>query len=44
MGGAYDTYGESRIAYMVLVKRPDAKRLAENPKRRLENNIKMDRK
>jgi hypothetical protein len=44
MGGAYDTYGESRIAYMVLVKRPDAKILVEKRKCRLENNIKMDRK
>ena len=36
--------GKSRIVYMVLVMRPDGKKLAEKPKRRLENNIKMDRK
>jgi RNase P/RNase MRP subunit p29 len=36
--------GKSRIVHMVLEKRPDGKRLVENPKRRLENNIKMDRK
>jgi len=36
--------GKSRIAYMVLAKRPDRMRLVEKPKRRLHNNIKMDRK
>jgi hypothetical protein len=36
--------GKSRTANTVLVKRPDGKRLAEKPTRKLENNIKMDRK
>jgi len=36
--------GKSRIAYMVLVKRPDGQKLVEKPKRRMKNNIKMDRK
>jgi hypothetical protein len=36
--------GKSRSAYMVLVKRHDGKKLVENPKHRMKNNIKMDRK
>ncbi|KAJ4451323.1 hypothetical protein ANN_02785, partial [Periplaneta americana] len=34
--------GESRNAYRVLVVRPEGKRLLERPRRRWEDNIKMD--
>jgi hypothetical protein len=35
---------EGRRAYRVLVGRPEGKRSLERPKRRWEDNIKMDRK
>jgi hypothetical protein len=34
--------GESRGAYRVLVENPEGRRLLERPRRRRENNIKMD--
>ena len=34
--------GESRIAYRVLVGKPEGKRPFERPRHRWENNIKMD--
>jgi hypothetical protein len=40
MGGACSTYGERRAVYMVLVEKP--KRPLGSPRRRWEDNIKMD--
>jgi hypothetical protein len=34
--------GERRGLYRVLVERPEGKRPLESPRRRVENNIKMD--
>ena len=34
--------GEGRVVYRVLVGKPEGKRLLGRPKRRLEDNIKMD--
>jgi hypothetical protein len=34
--------GEGRIVYRVLVGRPEIKRLLERPRRRWEDNIKMN--
>jgi hypothetical protein len=34
--------GEKRIAYKILVGKPDGKRPLERPRRRWVNNIKMD--
>jgi len=42
MGGACSTYGESRGVYRVLVGKREGKRPLERPRRRLEDNIKMD--
>jgi len=42
MGGACSTYGESRGIYRVLVGKPEGKRLLGRPRRRWEDNIKMD--
>jgi hypothetical protein len=42
MGGACSTYGEKRGAYMILVGRPEGRRPLERPRRRWEDNIKMD--
>ena len=42
MGGACSTYGEGRGAYWVLVGKPEGKRPLGRPRRRWENNIKMD--
>jgi hypothetical protein len=36
------THGEGRGAYRVLVGRPEGKRPLERPRRRWEDNIKMD--
>jgi hypothetical protein len=41
MGGACDTYGR-REGFRVLVVRPEGKRPLLRPKRRWEDNIKMD--
>jgi hypothetical protein len=35
-------WGERRGVYRVLVRKPEGKRPLERPKRRWENNIKMD--
>jgi hypothetical protein len=42
MGGAYSTYGERRGVYRVLARKPEGKSPAGRPKRRWEDNIKMD--
>ncbi|KAJ4443541.1 hypothetical protein ANN_05214 [Periplaneta americana] len=42
MGRTCSTYGESRNAYRVLVGRPEGKRPLGKPRRRWEDNIKMD--
>jgi hypothetical protein len=42
MGGACSTNGEKRNAYRILVGKPEGKRLLERPRRRCEDNIKMD--
>jgi hypothetical protein len=42
MGGACSTYGEKRDAYRILVGRPDRRRQLGRPRRRWEDNIKMD--
>jgi hypothetical protein len=42
MGEVRRTYGESRGAYRVLVWRPEGKRPLGRPRRRWEDNIKMD--
>jgi len=42
MGGACSTYGESRGVYRVLVRKPEGKRPLRTPRRRWEDNIKMD--
>ena len=42
MGGAYSTYGERRGVYRVLVGKPERKRSLGRPRRRWEDNIKMD--
>ena len=34
--------GERRCAYRVLVRKPERMRLLERPRRRFEDNIKMD--
>jgi hypothetical protein len=42
MGGACNTYGERRGAYRVLVGKLEGKRQLGRPKRRWEDNMKMD--
>ena len=42
MGGACSTYGERRGIYRVLVGKPEGKRPLGRPRRRWENNIKMN--
>jgi hypothetical protein len=42
MGGACGVYGEERVVHMVLVGKPEGKRPLGKPRRRCENNIKMD--
>ena len=36
------TYGERRGAYRALVEKPEGRRPLERPRRRWEDNIKMD--
>jgi hypothetical protein len=43
MGSTFDTYGDRRGAYRVLVTRPEGKRQLSRPKCTWEDNIKMDR-
>ena len=42
MGGACGAYGEGRGVYRVLIGKPEGKRPMGRPRRRLEDNIKMD--
>jgi len=42
MGGACSAYGERRGVYSVLVGKPEGKRPLWRPRRRWEDNIKMD--
>jgi hypothetical protein len=42
VGGTCGTHGEGRGIYRVLVGRPEGKRPLEIPRRRWEDNIKMD--
>jgi hypothetical protein len=42
MGRACSTHGEKRNAYRVLVGKPEEKRPLGRPKRRWEDNIRMD--
>jgi hypothetical protein len=42
MGGACSTDGEERTAYGILVGKPEGKRPLERPRRRWEDNIRMD--
>jgi len=42
MGGACSTFGERRDLYRVLVGKPEGKRPIGRPRRRCEDNIKMD--
>jgi len=42
MGGTCSAYGERRGVYRVLVGKPKGKRQLGRPRRRWEDNIKMD--
>jgi hypothetical protein len=42
MGGECSTYGEKSGAYRILVGRPEGRRPLGRPRRRWEDNIKMD--
>ena len=42
MGGACSKYGERRGLYRVLVGKPEGKRQLGRPRRRWENNVKLD--
>jgi hypothetical protein len=42
MGEAYRAMGKRRGVYSVLVRKPEEKRLLRKPRRRWEDNIKMD--
>jgi hypothetical protein len=42
MGRACSTHGEKINAYMILVGKPERKRPLGRPRRKGENNIKMD--
>jgi hypothetical protein len=42
MGGACSTYGEGRVVYRVLVGNPEGKRPLGRPRRRWDDNIRMD--
>jgi len=44
VGGTCGTHGERRSVYGVLVGRPEGKRPLERPRRRWEDNIKMNLK
>ena len=43
MGGHVARMGERRGVYKILVGKPEGKRLLGRPRRRWEDNIKMDR-
>jgi hypothetical protein len=42
MGGACSMYGEKRGAYRILVGGPEGRQTLGKPRRRWEDNIKMD--
>ena len=42
MGGACSAYGERKSVYRVLVGKPEGKRPLGRPRRRREDNIKLD--
>jgi hypothetical protein len=42
MGGACSTYGEGGGVYRVLVGKPEGKRSLGRPRRRWEDNVRMD--
>jgi hypothetical protein len=42
MGRACSTNGEKRSAYKILVGKPEGKRTLERPRRRWDDNIRMD--
>ena len=42
MGGACSMYGEGRDVYRILVVKPEGKRPLGRPRRRWEDNTKMD--
>jgi hypothetical protein len=42
MGGPCSTNGENRNAYRIFVGKPEGKRPLGRPRRRWENNIRMD--
>ena len=42
MGGACGAYGEGRVVHRVLVGKPEGNRPLGRPRRRWEDNIKMD--
>jgi hypothetical protein len=42
LGGACSTYGEVRGVYRVLVGKPEGKRPLGRPRRRWEDNVRMD--
>ena len=42
MGGACSEYGDRKGVYRILVGKPEGKRPFGTPKRRREDNIKMD--
>jgi hypothetical protein len=42
VGGACSTYGEGRGVYRVLVRKPEGKRQLGRPRRRWEDNVRMD--
>jgi hypothetical protein len=42
MSRACSTYGEKRNVYMILVAKPEGKRPLGRPRRRWEDNVKMD--
>jgi hypothetical protein len=42
IGRAYSTHGDKSNAYRILVEKPEVKRPLGKPRRRWENNIKLD--
>jgi len=42
IGGAYRTYGDRRGVYGVLVRSPEGRKQFGRPRRKWEDNIKMD--
>jgi hypothetical protein len=42
MGGACNAYGEGRVVYRFWVGKPEGKRLLGRPRRRWEDNIRLD--